>query len=117
MWFENEGQANSSGIFAVALVVFMSVFGAAAKYMSTISKTKFSALAFWSNIFVAAFIGFIISLVCAEYDVSRNLAGVGAGIAGYSGHIFIDKIAARFEKAAEDKVDNIIGTKSKEEEK
>ena len=90
------------------------MFGAAAKYISTMAKNKFSAVLFWSNIFVAAFIGLLISLVCAEYEVSRNLAGVAAGIAGYIGHIFIDRLAARFEKTIHNKVDSILDEDTEE---
>jgi hypothetical protein len=103
-----ESGSNTS-VFAVVLIVFMAMFGAAAKYIGTMAKSKFSAVLFWGNIFVAAFIGLLISLICAEYEVSRNLAGVAAGIAGYMGHVFIDHLASRFEKTVNSKVDRIIG--------
>jgi TM2 domain-containing membrane protein YozV len=99
---------DNNELFAIVLAIFMSIFGAAAKYLSTLRNSKFSVFLFWSNMFVAAFIGFLIALLCSEYEISINLAGVAAGVAGYAGHIFLDKLAAKFEKIIEKKSDEIL---------
>jgi F0F1-type ATP synthase assembly protein I len=98
----------SDSIFAIALIIFMSAFGATAKYLGTVSKSKFSSFTFFSNLVVATFIGLGVALLCDEYSISRNLAGVGAGILGYAGHTIIDKIVSRVEKKAADKVDSLL---------
>jgi small basic protein len=102
---------DKNGVFTFVLIIIVGMFGAIAKYISTITNKKFYLMEFFSNIFVAVFISLLVALICVHFKIPTPLACVASGVICYTGHkvvdILFDKGTAKIEKSIDDELDNI----------
>jgi ABC-type multidrug transport system permease subunit len=83
--------------------VLVAMFGSGAKFLSQMGRKRFSWLLFFSSVFVAAFLGLITGFICLEFKVSEYVTFAVTGIAGWTGHSFMDNLS--------DKVTKLIAAK------
>lgn len=90
-------ESGNSNMYMLFIAVLMAMFGGMVKYISQLTKKRFSAIAFWSSILVSAFTGLIVGLICRELATSDNITFIATGISGWSGGVIIDKLAKKLE--------------------
>jgi formate-dependent nitrite reductase membrane component NrfD len=86
----------NNNLLILVVSILIAIFGGTVKYISELTHKKFSGLNFIVSVFISAFTGLIIGLVCQEYNMSNNMTLIITGIAGRSGNLFIDNLVKRF---------------------
>jgi hypothetical protein len=79
------------------------MLGSAAKYVSNITKKKFSSVEFASNMIVGTFLSLMLGLACMQLNVPTPLACLISGLGCYSGYKFVDVVFDQMRKKDGDK--------------
>lgn len=77
-----------SEVLTVFLCFILALLGGTAKELSKLEE-QFTFRRFVKNVFVSGFCGILIGLVAPDFE-HKNWIMIGAGVAGYSGTVFLD---------------------------
>ena len=87
-------------IFQIIANALLAAFGAMARQLNSMNKEPLKPASFISGCFIAAFMGVIIFFVADNFGINGNLAYAVAGISGWIGPRFLDKLGQMVMKAA-----------------